>query len=280
MSGHPWPLSRIARIEGHVGRSWENQDEAALRSALTLEKHPVDLWHTIGHAARGAEKLEEALEAYGEAIAFAARYHPLIHFEHSAMLLKRATLYHEAGDEEAAGRDVTAALFQDHTNVAALFLRQHGYRQGERLPDYTACAWSRRDAEAQLQRIPVDAVVLSAYEEALDAATADWRKGSARQAEAAYRLLKKDAPDDPFVLHRLAWVSEGGEGMEAITRAVTLWAEYHRTYHRGGALHYLHRGEVYRRMGEDTLARMDFIRARDMDVSFSEPLAALGETIP
>jgi tetratricopeptide (TPR) repeat protein len=251
-----------------AGKQIHDRAEAALRAAIAQEPHPVDLWHALGHVLRARGALEEALACYDCAIAYAARYHAIIHFEHSAMLLRRAILHYEAGTMEVAAHDVTAALFQDHTNVSALHLQTHGYDTAATIPFYTACLWTARSREAHLQRIPAESVPLSTLEKAMDTATALWLKGERNAAHAAYRALQAKNPENPLLLHRLAWMSSGAEAMDGIVHALAAWSAYHRTYHRGAALHFFHRGEVYREMGEETLANMDTTRACDMDTTF------------
>lgn len=270
-----WPVSRIAGEYPSEPQDWESQSYEALQCLLSTQPYPVDLFHAIGHAARRQQRNHDALEAYSQAIEHAQRYHSIIHFEHSAILLRRALLHFEAGEQGAAQADVTAALFQDHTNLVATHLAKHGYDAHVMLPAYRACLWELRSQKAQLKRVSPAQATLSDFEEQMDASTARWQQGEAQAAERHYRLLLNDYPDNPLLQHRFAWVSHGSEAMDAIQKALTLWSKYHATYHRGAALHLLHRGEVHMEMEEYVLAKMDFIRAKEMDVRFTEPVDAL-----
>jgi tetratricopeptide (TPR) repeat protein len=246
------------------------QDVHRLRTLLKQYPAHVDMWHAIGHALREQEQVDDAIEAYNHAIMMAARYHAPIHFEHSAMLLRRACLRFMQAETEAAQADIAAALFQDHTNPAALFLQQHGWHTDTPPPPYSRFALTHRAREALVQGVLPEQVKLTPEQHAMDAAIELWQAGQGATAAHAMRSLTQRCLQDPLPWHRLALMTEGEEAAHAIQHALTLQAAYHRQYHRGAALHFLHRGQLYDVQGEETLAMMDYIRACDMDTSFED----------
>jgi tetratricopeptide (TPR) repeat protein len=257
--------------------------EAKLRQSIATATVPItDLWHALGHVHRAKGEWEAAAEAYTQAITCAARYHSVIHFEHSAMHLHRALVRQALGNVLGAEKDLSDALFQDHTNISALHLQEHGWNTTASLPSYTQFTMTARARASEICGKATDATSLTLVHQQMDIALAK-KESSPIESMELLRHLSAHFPTDPLLWHRLGIVyyelGEWQEALHSLDAALTFGATYHKNYHRGAALHYLHRGQIYHHhLLQRDLAFMDYTRASDMDTSFDEAkkvLAAL-----
>lgn len=270
-AGHPWNPLHYVTLPAHDAIE-------ALQAYLADRPWHVDAWHLLGHLYWQADNTESAIDAYSEAITITHRFHPLIHFEHSALWLYRALLEAGRGNQDIAEQALNNAIFQDHQNATALRIQNRGW-QAEPLPEYRSHTLRARDYVAEIRRrtpeveaLPDD---LRRHDEAIDR----WEDGQPDKAlRILNRLQSKYSDDHRLRLHRAMLLYELNECEAALEEIETALPHRHRThqrYHRNAALHYYHRGLVHQATGLDSVAGIDFTRARDIDTSFDAPSKVL-----
>lgn len=247
-----------------------------------VQKFPAhcDLWHALGHSYRVQGRTEEALNAYGQAIDIAYRYHAPIHFECSAQFLLRAKLHFPMGEEQKAKADIESAIFQDHDNRPALQMKRDGWKRDMQLAEYdrhlmTECEWY---FETTRNRREMNDLLPHQWQH--DRAIFFMRQGDFHQAGAILSDLLKQRPAYPMAWHHRALIflelNEPRQAFSDVNRAIAEAEKWHETYHHDAALHHYHRGQLYAEMGEMEMAVMDFSKAIDLDKHFAEVYAARG----
>ncbi len=236
-----------------------------------LEKNPAncDAWHAIGHAQRLQGKLPEAMESYSQAIEVAYRYHSIIHFEHSAACLQRASLLFSMGEEEKAKADIEQAIFQDHSNQPALTLQQNGWQRGMELPEYENNLMTAVACETEIRRKPCSFDELLPYQQAHDKAIYYWRHGHNEHAIGLMSEMLKQNKDYPMAWHHRALMflelQDPRQAQADLEKAIEAGEKWHKNYHHDAALHHFHRGQLQQQMGDHDMATMDFNKAIDID---------------
>ncbi len=266
-------------------------DLEVLQALLAQAPWYTDGWHALGHRLMNEQRSEEAIDAYGHAVMLAHRYHPLIHFEHSAIWLQLALLRYRQGEIEKAEDAVEQAIFQDHNNEPALLLRDMGREALATLPPYERHVVRMEDRLQELRRLPLpitvhsDATILYTDAEQPTMRTHDeamevWMDTG--NADAALPMLDaligESIEHHLWLLHRGLVRYDAGNisgALQDIERALTARDMSHKRYHRDAAMHYYHRGLAHRAIGEVVLARNDFIRAADIDTGYALPREAL-----
>jgi tetratricopeptide (TPR) repeat protein len=269
-------VSRLREDRWALFEPFPYQDIAALQAWLDQQPWHGDAWHQLGHYLQTEGALDEALDAYSQAITIAHRFHPLIHFEHSLLHLTRAQLYDEAGIREEVQAECRASLFQDHDNPAALAL-QAGEAQ---MPAYTSHTWFAVDYVCAIRRQEISADALPDWMQRHDAALSDWleRDTPVNARETLNQLVRRFPQDHRLWLHLALLARALGDtdaAWHALEQALSYRHISHRRYHAHAALHYYHRGVLHEQMAEPVLARMDYIRASDIDTGFQRPKDAL-----
>ncbi len=249
--------------------------QAAYQLEQGVEKLPnhCDLWHALGHTYRDQGNDEAAISAYSKAIELAYRYHALIHYECSAQFLQRALMHLAMGEQDKAQADLDDAIFQDHDNAAALFLKQNSWHKDIQIPKYTSNLMTETHWHNETGRVRSELHELQAHQQEHDKAIYFFRHNNMRAAFVVIGELLKTRPDYSMAWHHRALmhlhIGETRQAYDDLNRAIETAHIWHQAYHRDAALHHYHRGQVYARSSQPELAIMDFSKALELDKKFA-----------
>ena len=265
------------------------RDAAGLEALLARHPHHCDLWHARALVHRQEGTFALAIEAVTRAITLGYLYHPLIHFESSALWWLAARHAHRLDEAERAIAACDAAIFQDHRNAAALILRQHyALQRGETLlaerhgrtlanlptaDDYAEAlpTFAQWDEAITLGRAaPTHPPLLEAYQQH-DAAYF-------QQNHAAMEAAAAALPDHPLPTRHLAeWHFNDAETCESwLQDGLARLKRWHARYHQEAALHHALRAELFEATGEAELARNDWRKCWDLDAENEAAKRQLG----
>ena len=253
-------------------------DATALDALLAHYPHHCDLWHARALLHRQEGKTAEAINAVTHAITLGYLYHPLVHFESSALWWLEARHAQRLGDAGRAIAACDAAIFQDHRNAPALALRrEYAVQRGE-------AALAEKHG-----RILATLPMMDTYHEALPT-FAQWDAAIALNGQPAQQPSLPDA----YASHDLAFAKYDFDAMRqavaslnehplparhlaewhfAEPKTCEQWLQagltrlkaWHGRYHRNAALHHALRAECFEAIGELELARNDWRKCWDLD---------------
>lgn len=202
-------------------------------------------------------------------------YHHYYHYQSSAHYLWLAETLRALGREEEATHAYTRAIFQDHSNNAAITGKANTKAEMQ-LPIYEKHPHSDKEFRLSVGQIPSIATEL--HDQALVIL-------SNENYAPAITLLDKAIEAEPnhsnsfFLRGKIYFLQRDFEqACIEFTKAIQLSHEAHDRYHRSASQEHLARGREFYKRNEWELAVSDFTKALDLDKSNKEALKARAET--
>lgn len=232
--------------------------ELNINKCLLLEKfnftNPYNNIDWLNAKAIATENLEEKLKLLNLAASQLEKFHSFFHFEQSFFHLQLAIKYLELGKEEEADIQLEAAIFQDHVNGQAISLKQtQSLRHVEQSETSKGCF---RDPSLTLEDDDLPLVdshqvykrVYNSFAQYLKFASGE--DFTEEYDEESYWAFKQDL-----------------YGIENIIEEIK---KLHLAYHQESAKLYLNRAIIFKKIGNNELAKNDLTKAHNLDSALNE----------